>query len=108
MPCTWDVRILNASYASDDQGTPYIELFGKTRDRTSITLVVYDFKPYFFIVDPTPAAEEGLKGDIPSPLDVPTGCVFRTRCPYAKDECAAKMPELTDRGGGHLCACILK
>ena len=63
MTGTWDVRILNASYASDDQGTPYIELFGKTRDRTSITLVVYDFKPYFFIVDPTPAAEEGLKGD---------------------------------------------
>ena len=63
------------------------------------------------IPDPDRAAadkEAGLKGDIPSPLDVPTGCVFRTRCPYAKDECAAKMPELTDRGGGHLCACILK
>ena len=61
MTGTWDVRILNASYASDDQGTPYIELFGKTRDRTSITLVVYDFKPYFYIVDPTPAAEEGAE-----------------------------------------------
>lgn len=63
MTGTWDVRLLSASYSSDGEGVPYIELFGKTRDRQSITIAVYDFKPYFYIVDPTPAAEEGLKTD---------------------------------------------
>ncbi|MCQ2085033.1 MAG: DNA polymerase II [archaeon] len=63
MTGTWDVRIISASYSSDAEGNPYIELFGKTRERQSITIAVYDFKPYFYIVDPTPAAEAGLKTD---------------------------------------------
>jgi len=63
MKGTWDVRLLSASYTSDAEGKPYIELFGKTRERKSILIAVYDFNPYFYIVDPTPAAEEGLKND---------------------------------------------
>ena len=63
MKGTWEVRLLSASYTSDAEGKPYIELFGKTRERKSILIAVYDFKPYFYIVDPTPAAEEGLKND---------------------------------------------
>ena len=46
-----------------------------------------------------------LEGDVPSPLKMPTGCPFRTRCRYATDQCAAERPELTDRGGGHMSAC---
>ena len=46
-----------------------------------------------------------LEGDVPSPLRMPTGCPFRTRCKYATEQCAAQMPELTDRGGGHVVAC---
>ncbi len=46
-----------------------------------------------------------LEGDIPSPLHAPSGCPFRTRCPYAREECAQSMPELKDLGGGHMCAC---
>ena len=46
-----------------------------------------------------------LEGDIPSPLHAPSGCPFRTRCPYATEECAQSMPELKDLGGGHMCAC---
>lgn len=46
-----------------------------------------------------------LQGEIPSPINPPSGCPFRTRCPYADDECAASFPELTDRGGGHFAAC---
>ena len=46
-----------------------------------------------------------LEGDVPSPLKMPTGCPFRTRCRYATDQCAAECPQLTDRGNGHLCAC---
>ena len=46
-----------------------------------------------------------LEGDVPSPLRMPTGCPFRTRCKYATDKCAQEMPELTDRGNGHMVAC---
>ena len=49
-----------------------------------------------------------LEGDVPSPLNMPTGCPFRTRCRYATEECAARCPELTDRGNGHLVACLNK
>ena len=46
-----------------------------------------------------------LEGDVPSPLKMPTGCPFRTRCRYATDQCAQAVPEFTDRGGGHMVAC---
>ena len=46
-----------------------------------------------------------LEGDVPSPLRMPTGCPFRTRCKYATEQCAAQMPDLTDRGNGHVVAC---
>jgi oligopeptide/dipeptide ABC transporter ATP-binding protein len=41
-----------------------------------------------------------LEGDVPSPLKMPTGCPFRTRCRYATEQCAAECPQLTDRGNG--------
>lgn len=46
-----------------------------------------------------------LEGDVPSPLNMPTGCPFRTRCRYATEQCAAERPALTDRGNGHMVAC---
>lgn len=46
-----------------------------------------------------------LEGDVPSPLRMPEGCPFRTRCRYATDQCAAQRPELRDRGNGHFVAC---
>ena len=46
-----------------------------------------------------------LEGDVPSPLHMPSGCPFRTRCRYATEQCAAQCPPLTDRGNGHLVAC---
>jgi len=48
-----------------------------------------------------------LKGDIPSPINPPSGCAFHPRCPYRMDICAKTEPELLDKGGGHLAACHL-
>ncbi len=46
-----------------------------------------------------------LTGDIPSPLNAPSGCPFRTRCPYASEECSKSMPELKEYKKDHFVAC---
>lgn len=60
------------------------------------------------IADPDAAAKSQrivIQGDVPTPIDPPSGCPFRTRCRYAKDICAQQRPEMRDLGGGHFCAC---
>jgi oligopeptide transport system ATP-binding protein len=47
-----------------------------------------------------------LKGDIPSPLNPPSGCVFHTRCPIAVDDCKKEVPPLRELTPGHWAACI--
>ncbi|MFP5504190.1 MAG: oligopeptide/dipeptide ABC transporter ATP-binding protein, partial [Candidatus Sericytochromatia bacterium] len=48
-----------------------------------------------------------LQGDLPSPQNPPTGCVFHTRCPHATEICKQKKPEFKDIGGEHFVACHL-
>ncbi len=47
-----------------------------------------------------------IKGEIPSPIDRPSGCVFRTRCPFMYEDCATIVPELFEPGPDHQVACI--
>jgi oligopeptide/dipeptide ABC transporter ATP-binding protein len=46
-----------------------------------------------------------LEGDVPSPIDPPSGCRFHPRCRYATDVCSQIEPPLVDYGNGHLAAC---
>ena len=47
-----------------------------------------------------------LVGEVPSAVNVPSGCPFRTRCRFATEECAKTKPRLRDIGGGHMVACL--
>jgi oligopeptide/dipeptide ABC transporter ATP-binding protein len=56
--------------------------------------------------DPTQRRRRpAVRGDIPSPIHMPSGCRFRTRCPYAEDRCSATDPALRRVGAGHEAAC---
>jgi len=60
---------------------------------------------------PDPAAKKQrviLGGDVPTPINPPSGCRFHTRCPYVFDRCKAEEPQLLDLASGHRVACHLR
>lgn len=54
----------------------------------------------------TVAANVSLKGEIPSPINLPNGCYLASRCPFVIDRCRREMPPASDLGGGHLVHCF--
>lgn len=61
------------------------------------------------VIDPQTKSKERIKleGDVPSPVDPPTGCRFHTRCAHCMEVCSEDEPELRDLGNGHFVACHL-
>ena len=83
---------------------PAAELFARPLHPYTRALLASSPKP-----DPTIEGDAvPLQGDIPSPVDPPSGCVFRTRCPVAIDSCSQLLPTLDELRPGRFSACIRK
>ena len=102
-------------YVSDDVGVMYLGQLVEVCESEEIYR--NPLHPYTMgllgsipVANPRLAREKeksSIEGDIPSPIDPPSGCRFHTRCPYAKPICAEQTPVLKDVGGGHQVACHL-
>lgn len=106
-----DLSVVN--HISDRIGVMYLGHLVEMAD--SDELIFHSMHPYtrslisaIPIADPKVARASKriiLSGDVPSPVDPPSGCPFRTRCPYADELCASKAPEFKEETPGHYVAC---
>ena len=100
-------------HISDRIGVMYLGRMVELAD--SYELTTHPVHPYtkslisaIPIADPKIARQSKrivLEGDVPSPLNPPSGCRFRTRCPYATEQCAQEVPEFKEISSGHYAAC---
>ena len=110
----WVSHNLNqVRYMSDDMAVMYL---GKVVEMGSTeTVFTHKSHPYTrALISAVPQVSSGgqketifLEGEIPSPINPPSGCSFRTRCPEVFKKCKEEEPPLTDLGEGHMCACHL-
>ena len=110
----WVSHNLNqVKYMSDDMAVMYLGKvveIGRTSD-------VFDQRAHPYtqaLISAVPQVDSGekketifLEGEIPSPINPPSGCYFRTRCPHVFKKCKEQEPTLVDLGGGHYAACHL-
>ena len=110
----WVSHNLNQiKYMSDDMAVMYlgeIVEMGKTKDIFS--QMAHPYTKALISAVPQISAEKQqetifLEGEIPSPINPPSGCRFRTRCPQVMKKCKTHEPPLIDLGAGHYCACHL-
>jgi oligopeptide/dipeptide ABC transporter ATP-binding protein len=100
-------------YMADNIGVMYlgklVEL-GRAEDIYQRAAHPYTAGLISAIPEPEPAApgskrEAGVAGELPSAINPPSGCRFRTRCPFAQEVCVNEEPELRSFGPGHVAAC---
>ncbi|MBP5618401.1 MAG: ATP-binding cassette domain-containing protein [Clostridia bacterium] len=105
--------LIVVSHISNRIGVMYL---GKLVElASSYELITHSLHPYsrslisaIPVADPITARANKrivLQGDVPSPVNPPSGCRFRTRCPYADEQCACEVPELKEVSSGHWAAC---
>lgn len=99
-------------YVSDRVGVMYLGHLmeeAQTEELFSNTLHPYAQALLSAVPNPDPHVKKErvmLKGELPSPMNPPSGCVFHTRCPYATEECSLRVPAMQEAAPGHRVACL--
>lgn len=100
-------------YVSDRVGVMYLGHMmeeAETEELFRNTLHPYAKALLSAVPNPSPHTKKErivLKGDLPSPINLPSGCVFHTRCPYATEQCSVRTPHLKEVVPGHRVACLM-
>ncbi|MGO9644245.1 MAG: oligopeptide/dipeptide ABC transporter ATP-binding protein, partial [Candidatus Bathyarchaeia archaeon] len=101
-------------HMSDRVGVMYLGKIVEEASRDIVyKLAEHPYSHYLITAIPVPdpqhvRKEKLLRGDVPSPVNIPSGCRFRPRCPYVTDRCTIEEPKLYSAGKLHLVACHYK